>query len=175
MRDCLELIGNIVAVHLLPLGVASFPLPFNVRATKVNASDIRLNGKKMTMPMLKATRCIALDDYIIYNNCADNSVMAEPGISVKETSKTVAAGTYYTTKISCKTYDLVEDVRQLVYDYTGMEAFDVFLVDSEDRVFLLRGVEPATSIELSDNLPVSVADSVEVQMVTVNGLQRVVF
>lgn len=174
MRDCLELIGNIVAIHLLPLGTATFPMPFNVQAPSVQASAITIGGLAMTLDNLKKTRCLALEDYLIYNSPKD-SVEVETGISVKETSKLVAAGTYYTTKISCRSYDAVESIRQLVYDMTAVEAFDAFVVDSEDRVFLLRGVEPATSIDMQASLPVSTTSSIELQVASVNGLQRVVF
>lgn len=174
MRDCLEYIGEIIAVHPIPLGTLSFAFPFNVQRSSVSASEVSLNGRILTRSAVKALPCLALESYD-YNNVRANMIIAQPGITAKESSKVSAAGVSYETKVSVRSYADINELRELVNDVMEAPAFDVLLVDSFDNIFLLRGVEPATNIALSANLPITTLSNVEVQVVSVNGILPIAF
>lgn len=174
MRDCLERIGDIVAVHPLPIGTITFDHPFNVRQSAVSAASILYDAKPLTLAAVRALDGMTLEGYD-YNNVRANRVIVEPGITVKESFRQSAPGISYESKISLNSYADIDDLRDLVYLVHAAPAFDVLIVDSADNVFLLRGVEPATSITLSATLPVTTQSSVDIQVVSVNGIQPVIF
>lgn len=173
MRDCLELLGDIIAIHLFSPGEISFTYPFNVEVTSVNASSIILDAQSIDIPSLVGKEGIAVDTY--YNTIPEDSIIMEQNASIKESVKTTTAGQCYSTKISIKTYDTISDVRSFVRKYSSQEYFDAIIVDSYYRAFLLRGVEPATSIGMSSALPVTNLQGIDIEVVSVNGLLPIVY
>ena len=174
MTNCLELIGEIIAIYPVEKGALNFAIPFNVIVDSMSASNITVSGggsQVLTREWLDAQRGIILDGYNIYNEDKGNIIM-EPGTSVKESSKTLTAGMYYMTKVSAKTYEEVEKVRSFV---NANESFDTFIVDNMDRVFVLRAEEPACAISMSANLPISQTHSIEIEVASVSGLIPVMF
>lgn len=173
MRDCIELLGDIIAIHLFSPGEISFTYPFNVAVTSVNASNIILDAKSIDITSLDRKEGIAVDTY--YNNIPGDSIIMEQNASIKESIKTTTAGQCYSTKISIKTYDEISDVRTFVNKYSSYEYFDAVIIDSSYRAFLLRGVEPATSISMSSSLPVTNLQGIDIEVVSVNGLQPIIY
>lgn len=176
MLNCLELIGEIVAIHTLPAGALSFDMPFNVRNPRSGA--IRIGGRSITLSDVHQMDGFAVDDYYLYNNVRETSSHAltiEPGVKVKESDKISAAGVYYTTKITASSTDDIADLHSLANKLMSAEYFDCLVVDSLDNVFLLRGVEPATRISVTAGLPLHEYHNVEIEIVSVNGLQPVIF
>lgn len=173
MRDCLELMGEIVAIHILPVGELKFSVPFNALKPSYTSSEIKYEGHNLTNDLLKTIRGIAIDTY--YNTIPEGSIKMEPGSSVKESGKISLTGNAYTTKISSKSYDPIDDIRYYINDMSSLPSFDVVVVDSLERVFILRGSEPSTSISMSAVLPLTGTHSIEVNVVSVNGLIPVIF
>ena len=179
MTNCLELLGEIVAIYPVATGSLQFTIPFNVAVDRVAATSILVpkpsaRPEPFTRAWLNTQRGIILDGYNIFN-VNDNQIIMEPGTSVKESAKTATAGIYYTTKVSAKTYDDIERVRSLVNDVLDMESFDTFIVDDMERVFVLRAEEPACAISISANLPISQTHSIEIEVASVSGLIPVMF
>lgn len=173
MLDCLELLGEIIAIIPVPKGEVSFAIPFNVLVTSLPSSLIQYEGSNITLSDIMQMRGIIIDTY--YNNIASNSIRMESGATVKESSKTVTAGTYYSTKISASSYADIDKIRSLVYDMQECECFDVFVVDALERVFLLRADEPCSAISVSASLPVYQKHSIDIEVVSVSGLIPVLF
>lgn len=172
MRNCMEQMGNIIAVHLIAPGELTFSLPFNVRVGAIPSDYISVNGQPLSLDVISKMSGFAVDTY--YNNVSDEMfICMENGVSVKESPKKTIAGVHYDTKISLKTYDAVDDVRHYVDTMAALPYFDVIIRDSSDHVFILRGAEPAVSVSLSAALPVTDTHSVEVEVFSVNGLMQV--
>lgn len=177
MLSCLELFADIVAIHPLPAGTLSFDAPFNVRRSQ--AGTISISGHRLTLSDVHGLGGFAVEGYYLYNNArVDGSLKAvniEPGAKIKESDKTVAAGVYYTTKITASSDDDLSAIHDIANSLMAAEYFDCLVVDSLDNVFLLRGVEPATAISVTGELPLSSHHSIEIEIVSVNGLMPVVF
>lgn len=177
MLSCLELFGDIVAIHPLPAGTLSFDAPFNVRSSQ--ASGVSIAGHRLTLADVHGLGGFAVDGYYLYNNArvgeSFQAVTIESGAKVKESDKTVAAGVYYTTKISATSEDDISSIHDIANELMSAEYFDCLVVDSLDNVFLIRGVEPATAISINASLPLSTRHSIEIEIVSVNGLLPVVF
>lgn len=178
MLSCLELIGEIVAIHPVPAGTFTFDVPFNVRQSQAGAVR-RPDGTRITLADVHSLGGFAVDGYYIYNNARDGesfgAVTIEPGAKLKESDKTSAAGLYYDTKVSATSDDDLSAIRSIANSLMVAEYFDCFVVDSLDNVFLIRGVEPATAISINASLPLSTRHSIEIEIVSVNGLLPVVF
>lgn len=168
MRSCIELISNIVAVHLFVPGELTFDFPFNVEINSVKPSQVILNGSYVSLAALQIARGLVVDTY---NNIpVVGSIDVEPGITVKESAKRTTAGDCYVTKVSVYTYSDVDDVREFVRDMSSCDYFDMIVVDISGHIFLCRGVDPAASISLSVNLPFSSRQGIEIEMASVNGI-----
>lgn len=174
MKDCIELIGDIIAVHLVPVGTIKFPVPFNVTCPYYFASSVLYDGTPLSLDSIRTLQGLATDYYYI-NNVPDGSVSIEDGASVKETPKLSSSGICYNTKISMKSYEPLDSLRAYINSVTRMTAFDAIIVDSNDRVFIVRGAEPSTYASMSPVLPVNNMHGVDVEMMSVNGLQPLVF
>ena len=168
MRDCIELMGDIIAIHLFPEGQLNIDVPFNAQCQSLKSSNIRIGSASISCALLKSQRGLAVDTY--YNNVPDGSIIIEAGTSIKETPSNSIQGISYSTKISARTYDDIDGIRTFV-DYINNHAFfDTLIVDSMDNVFLLRGVEPATRITMSASLPLHHTQTIDIDVVSVNGI-----
>lgn len=176
MLSCLELIGEIVAIHPLSPGTLTIDAPFNVSRSQASAT---LSGISLSLSAVHALPGFAVEGYYLYNNArADASttqIIIENGASLKESSKTTAAGTCYTTKVSATSYHDIDAIKAFINEISSHEYFDCLVVDSLDNVFLLQGVEPATSISVSAALPITSKHGIDVEIVSVNGLIPIVF
>lgn len=170
MRDCLEYIGNIIAVHLFAPGELAFSFPFNVRKSNILYSDIQINGDILSLESLRDANGYAVDTY--YNTTSDNKVIIEDA-TIKESQKLTTAGICFHTKIDIRSMDHVDVIRDSVVYYSGLDYFDVIIVDSSYRIFLVRGIEPSTSISVSAKLPVSGLQGISIEISSVNGIQPV--
>lgn len=169
MLDCLELLGEIVAIFPIKKGVLDFDIPFNVPVAKMMAANIKVNGSVFTDSWLKSQRGIILDGYYI-NNVHEGNIIMEPGASVKETPNVASSGIFYNTKVTSSTYDDIEKIRSFVCAVQQMASFDTFIVDDMDRVFVLRSEEPACFIRMNATLPVKNTQGIDVEVVSVSGL-----
>lgn len=178
MTDCLELLGEIVAIYPVEKGLLQFAVPFNVVVDRLSAEDIIVPDQKEGYPIthewLNAQRGIILDGYFINNEC-EGSIIMDAGASAKESITTVSAGKYYLTKITAQTYDSIDKLRSLYRDVSEMDSFDTFIVDDMERVFVLRADEPSCAISMSANLPISKSQSIEIEVASVSGLIPVMF
>ena len=169
MRDCLEYIGDIVAVHLSPVGALHFNMPFNVPVSSMKAEDIKYLDTPLSLSMVKAMDGFMVEGYN-YNNVRAKSVIAERGITYKESSKLSAPGVSYDSKISIRSFEDIDIIRDLVTMVQSFEAFDAIIVDEADRAFLVRGVLPATNISMSASLPRSSQTQIDIQVISVSGV-----
>lgn len=186
MLDCLELIGEIVAVHFFPKDFGLIQIPYGVVLSSIDSRDVHIgisaeNDKKSNskfVHFLKSTASIqgmAIDTYYINRTDQDPRLIIEQGASVKESGKRSIPGVAYTTKLSAKSYEDISKIRDLVNAMYDCEYYDTLIVDIMDRVFLLRGIEPACELSMSSVLPVVHQQSIDLEVVSINGLIPVTF
>lgn len=161
MNSCLEIMTDIIAVVPIPVGTYKFDSPFNVRrpsvpyssiSRKVDDKDTYFSSANNLLDDLRHRKGFFIDTYI--NSSMDETALTmESGVSVKETSKVSISGRTSTDKVSLSTYHDLDLVRSFVNEWTGYSYFDLFVIDQMENVFVMRGMEPSTSVVVSANIP----------------------
>lgn len=185
MIQCLELLAEIVAVIPVPVGTFKFSVPPQVVQQRIMVNDITLpatasipEGVSSSKALLHAIRQqpgLVVDTYI-YKTQPDGTpspsgtVIIEFGTTVKESNSRSVAGTSYTTKVSMRSYDEIDNLRALVDRVQEYPAFDLFLIDDDDNIYCCRGMEPATQISMQASLPVDTTTQVDIDIISPCGI-----
>lgn len=171
MLDCLELLDEITEIYPIPVGVVSFPVPFQVRQTTA-APTYPADGiqNPVSVAWLRTQRGMVIEA-VANDNTHARSLLVEDYPSAKGSSKTSAAGRYFQMSVSAKSHQDVDQVQDLVNYVNSYEAFDTFIVDASQNIYVIRGVYPATSIEVTTNLPLAREHEITLSVECVNGLQ----
>lgn len=173
MSECLELLGDIVAIYPVPRSQVSCEVPFSVFSSTVDASQLLLDNGSSMVPfscrLLRRMRGLVLDTY--YNN--SDAWSMEDDATAKETAKRGLSGCVYNTKLTAHSYASLPALRDFVNDISEADSFDVFVVDNSSNVFIIRGNDTSSSISLSASLPLSNPHQVDIEAVSVSGLQYI--
>lgn len=189
MNTCFELLADIVAVFPVPVGTFQFAVPPQVVQYRVLPDAITLPStfnQSIGDTVLKSLRSairqqpgFVVDTYI-YNTNPDGipqpsgTVIIEFGTSAKESSKQDTSGKSYTTKVSMRSYEDIDKIRAIVERIQDCEAFDLFIIDEEERIYCCRGMEPATQISMQTSLPITTASQIEIEVVSPFGLLPII-
>lgn len=176
--DCLEILGSITEVYLVPIETISCNVPFNVRSKDIlQATSFKVNETAMTdkSALIAEVRKLAgmLVEGVYDSNAHANSIEIQTDVSVKNSDKKDITGTNYTVKITAKT---LEDVSHLSYfaNTIANTEFDVFIIDSDEDLFLVRGSRYATNLSVLAAVPRSNGHEIEAEVLSVNGIQKIV-
>lgn len=178
MNSCEEILQDIVCIVPIKSVIFGCSLPFNAGGKptlSVNMLTIAgesYNSVSSLVVHLKARRCF-LTEATVEGGTHANSVIIEEKPSIKATSKSGAMGRYFDTKVSAKSIDDVESVTDFVNEVAGWPWFDLFLIDSDDNLYLLRGQRSASNIELNQALPSANTHDIDLQIMSVNGIQKI--
>jgi len=176
--DCLEILDSITEVYPIPIGTFSCSVPFNVRnVSQLNATSF----SKGTTAMATVTDLIAsvrehagmLVEGVYGSSSPANSIEIQPDVSVKNSNKTDITGTNYTVKVTAKTLDRMECLNYFTNTIAQTD-FDMFIIDSEENLFLVRGAKHATELSVSASVPRSNGHEIEAEILSVNGIQKIV-
>ena len=172
MRDCIELLADIVEIYPVPGDKLSFVVPFQIQTPSIKAADIKLNDFNFSLSALRLHPGFRVGSYISSSTHTRIHEM-EPDVSVKSQMKSSSAGSFFNVQVSLTSYDqpeLLRDIASLLYH---CDVFHLFVVDSDGKVYLVRGEAPSTSFSVTDSLPLSSGSQVTFDVVSVNGLQHV--
>lgn len=172
MRDCTELLADIVEIYPIPGHQISFAVPFQIHSSAVAMRDITLNGSVFSLDALRSCPGFCVDSYISSSTPTYIHEM-EPDATVKSQMKSASAGSYFSVQVSLNTFDTPEDLRGIASLLYHCDVFHLFVVDSDGKIYVVRGETPSTSFAITDNLPLSAGSQVTFDIASVNGLQRV--
>lgn len=171
--DCLEALGNIVAIFPVPSGTYNFAVPFNVRATTISLSDITSLSESAFIDDLYRRGGLMISS-VQYLADPSRTITIEERPSIKASTKKARPGLYFNVKISARSFDMQKTVESFVRYIQDAPYFDTFILDTEDNLYLVRGVEPATDISTDIVLPRTQEQQIDIEVNCVNGLQQVV-
>lgn len=174
MIDCLELLDEIIEIYPVPAGLVTFPVPFQVRQITVSptVSDDE-EHPVVSLGWLRSQPGMVVES-VYPDNSHARTIIIEDKATVKGTPKTSVAGRYYQMSVSAKSHQQVEDVQYMADYALGADYFDVFIVDASENIYVLRGVYPATNIEVATQLPLYKDHDISITVECVSGLQRIV-
>lgn len=173
MYDCLELLDEITEIYPIHSGVVSFPVPFQIRATVVKPTYTS-GGQQhpVSLDWLRTQRGLVVET-VSYDNQHAGSLLIEEKPSVKGTAKFSLAGRYFQMSVQAKSHQDVAPVQDFVNYVNEADAFDTFIVDASENIYVIRGIYPATNIEVATNLPLYKEHDITLSIECVNGLQQV--
>ena len=171
--DCLEALGNVVAIFPVPSGTYDIAVPFNVRATTIALSDITNLSESDFLADLYSHGGLMISA-VQYLSNASRTITIEERPTIKSAAKKDRAGLYFNVKISARSLDMQKTVENFITYLMQYPYFDTFILDSEDNIYLVRGIEPATDMSADIVLPRTQEQQIDMEVNCVNGLQQVV-
>lgn len=172
MYDCLEILDEITEIYPIPSGVVTFPVPFQVRHTIVEPKySIEEVQYDVTLDWLRTQRGMVVESVASENHHA-GSLLIEFKPSVKSSQKSGIAGRYFQISIQAKSHQDLVETQDFVNYVDDSETFDTFIVDASENIYVVRGVYPATNIEMSANLPRYKEHDITLSIECVNGIQQ---
>lgn len=178
MNSCEEILQDVIYIIPIESGKLGCDIPFNVGSmptlsvSSFSLVGSRYNSVSALVSQLKSRRCF-LTEASVEGGTHARSVFIEEKPSIKATSKTGTMGRYFDTKVSAKSIDDVESVTDFVNEVAGWPWFDLFLIDSDDNLYFLRGQRSASNIELNQALPSANTHDIDLQIMSVNGVQKI--
>lgn len=185
MIDLCSEYGDIVAIIPIPSSLCHHTIPFCVHATSVPAASIMLLAVGLPdqpgyVPSGIPTAALLFRHSGFYVNGSDLRARAgtiitiAPHPTAKASAKKTVDGTSFTAKVSAHTDEETQAVQQFVNEIAGHEAFDLFIVMSDDKCFLLRGIFPASNLQYDQQLPLYSGGDVTFEIHCVNGFQAII-
>lgn len=173
MLGCTEINSLIIAVYPVDRHLLDFPMPDNVQVETINISSIKFAGTStgLTLDSLRSKfQGFVVGTTYIGTSVREEDVEVEPGISIKANYKRIVAGDYYQVHVSAKTTERISSVKPLVDSLSDADVFDLFIVDADDKVYLVRGLFNSSSATLSQVLPSSDNNEVSIELMSVSGI-----
>ena len=178
--NCEEILSSITEVYPVPINTHLLcDIPFNVVRDTLPASSFRFmtyrfEHMETVAQMLSCVR--TLPGMLVegaYNADAHaSSIEILPDVSVKNSQKMGNTGAIFTVKLTAKTY---ADITSLSYfsnlRYTSV---DLLIVDSADNLYLVRGSLHSSSVSVTPSVPDSSGHEIEAEVLSVNGIQKIV-
>lgn len=176
--------GEIIAIVPIPAGQCQFDVPFNIESPSVSASSVMLSAVGIpsspgyaeathpSAPALFMRSGFFVDGYDARAS-ASTIISIRPKPSVKGTAKRGLDGSSYSVKVTASTEEAPDVVSAFVRAITHHECFHLFLVDTNNQCYLVRGVFPATSMQYNMQLPVYNLGEVSFELHCVNGIQPI--
>lgn len=173
MYDCLELLDEIIEIYPIPSGTVTFPLPFQARSVAASPSHKEAGtDKPVSLEWLRSQPGMVVEA-VAADNTHARTIIIEDKPTVKGSQKTSVAGRYFQMSVSAKSHQDTDAVQEFVNWVSDADSFDTFIVDASENIYVIRGVYPATSIELTTNLPLYKDHDISLSVECVNGLQTV--
>lgn len=180
MIDYCEEYGEIIAIVPVPAGQCTHSVPFNVRNSHVGPRDTELSldmGEAAAAAYVYAGILFGSSGFFVEGwdsrAHARTVITIRPHPSIKSTPKMSAEGISYTVKVSATTEENVDAVNKFVNELTSYPYFDLFLVSSTMQCYVIRGIEPATSVQFDQQLPLYKGGTVNFELHCVNGIQYI--
>lgn len=173
MYDCLELFDEIIEIYPIHSGVVSFPVPFQIRQTVVKPT-YTTGGQQhpVSLDWLRTQRGMVVEA-VSYENQHASTLLIEEKPTVKGSPKHSLAGRYFQMSVQAKSHQDVALVQDFINYVNESDAFDTFIVDASENIYVIRGVYPATNIEATTNLPLYKDHDIALSIECVNGLQQI--
>lgn len=172
--NCLELFDDIVEIYLVEVGEFVFDHPFNVHSSKPIPIGTISNsaGDPFSLSMLRREIGLLVEG-AFSSDVRNESVCIESGASVTTSQKIDMAGVYHVVKISAKSCEPIDRLKMAVSHALCADAVDIFIIDSEDNIFVIRGGGSFPHISFSVSLPQGAGNEITIEFDSKNGMQRI--